>query len=285
MTLADKKLTESNKVIALLGVRSSMWIAIFSNGHRITHPVAIRGAILSYLDSHPKVNLINLAWVQNGIRFRLDYTTGQMYRGGTLIKLPICTAFRPRRFIATQTYAFTPSSSPDPSPNITLEPSPNNSELVCVQLGYRNTLVGSAYVDIVLKIFPDDTWEWVTTYSVDPILVSSVTGVKYWKIFYGDTTVITKRMMNFEDAPTENVQVILLFFASGHPAFPRARLHGHDFYWKDGDTWGFSNTDPSLVSGHVKTGSWVSDDIWQWILYATKRDYTADGYTNPSPEW
>lgn len=281
MTLANRIPEENNLPTSKFGTKvNSMWLAQMSDGHRITRDDYILSSINQYISSHPSVTLIVLSWIQNGIRWRLNYVDGTMWVGTERINWPQRLVFDPIRPLAFKSFAMTLSVSPSPSP------SPNSSQLRFVGLGLRITIVHDLYLDMYVAIYPDDTWSVeITTPAINPALVNAVSGVLYWKIFYDDATVITKQMMNFEDAPTENVQVIILFFGVNNPAYPRARIFSHDYYWKDGDLWGFSHTDINYTRGHVKTGSLVSNRLWKWIMYATKRDYTADGYTHPSPQW
>lgn len=244
------------------------WIATMLDGSCIIH----KDYIIQAINEHPS-ELMTLSWKQNtNHKFTLDFIQGFMTKNCKTISWPKKLPYKHDKVTikAGKRWEISP-----PSPS---------SKLNCVFLGvevdcggYTNTML--------LKIFEDNSWEWETVSSVSNLDAQCVTDVDYWKIYYSDATIITPSQMNWEDAPTDGVIVVLLFFKSPHPAAPRARLHGYDYYWKNGNVFGFSRSKPEYAQGSIKKGVWVSDEIWKWVNLTSRKDFVVDGYANPSPEW
>ncbi len=247
---------------------NNAWVAIMVDGSRIIR----ENYIVRAINEHPS-ELASLSWIQNSTRrFRLNFIQGNMSVDHRFTPWPKKLPYEQGKvnFKAGKRWAVSPSS---PSP-----------VLDCVFLGveidcggYTNTML--------MTILEDNSWKWEIVSSIPDIDAQCVTGVDYWKIYYNDATIITARQMNWEDAPSDNVLVVLLFFRKPHPAAPRARLHGYDYYWKNGNVFGFSRTNLNFAHGSIKNGVWVSDEIWQWANLVSRKDFVVNGYTNPSPEW
>lgn len=261
MTYPDsKKDTDMRKT-------NDRWVAIMVDGSRIVRENYITQAINNHSSE-----LASLTWIQQGRRYRLNFIHGHMSVDFQHVPWPKRLPYVQDNvtFKAGKRWASSPTS---PSPILN-----------CVFLGVEIDC-GGYTTTMLMTIFENGSWDWEFTSSVSDIDAQCVTGVNYWKIYYVDATIITARQMDWEDAPSDNVLVVLLFFRSPHPAAPRARLHGFNYYWKDGDTFGFSRISPDFARGNVKNGVWVSDEIWHWANLVSRKDFVVDGYTNPSPEW
>jgi len=253
---------------------TEFWLAVMDDGTIITRRDYIRQVIIN----HP-AHLLTLTWVQDGqMRCKLNFVNGFMSVNGIIAPWPLRLNYEDADFVAFKRWSTDLNTSPDPSPGL-------SPVLLFTGIGVDVQIVGGQRVKMFMAVKPDGTWKWVTDYAQDQALVNAVRGVAYWKIYYKDAIIRTARQGTWEDMPDEDVQVVLLFFKRGHPGYPRARLVTHDYYWKDGDLFGFSHTNSAYTRGTVKTGSFVSDVEWKWIKLTSKRDYVVHDYENPSPEW
>lgn len=253
---------------------TEFWLAVMDDGTIITRRDYIRQAI----ENH-SAQLLTLTWVQDEqTRYKLNFVNGFISVNGVIVPWPLRLNYEDVNLVAFKRWSADIGTSPDPSP----EPSPI---FLFTGIGVNVRIVGEQRVRMFMAVRPDGTWKWITDYVQEPTFINAARGVAYWKIYYKNAVIRTARQGTWEDMPSEDVQVVLLFFKEGHPAYPRARLVTHDYYWKDGNLFGFSHTDPAYTRGTVKTGSLVSNTEWRWIQMASKCDYRAHDYENPSPEW
>jgi hypothetical protein len=260
----------------------NMWLAIMDDGTRITRETGILGAI----NAHP-ANLVTLSWIQNGVRYMLDYTRGLMSIGGNRIPWPARVKYEDTKLVAFHRMKNEQqvSLSPSPSPLVSPSPSPED-ELLCAGLGVSVRIVGTQRVKRTLLIFPDGSWDWEVTYTHDNTLINAVSGVNYWKIYVNDDQkVYSSGRFDLSEVPDTNILAVLLFFKPNHPAAPRAVLTGFDYYWFDSELFGFSFNDPSFTRGIVKEGVLVSNELWRWVQFCFSRDYFAKDQEHPSPEF
>lgn len=102
------------------------------------------------------------------------------------------------------------------------------------------------------------------------------TTVRLWRIYYGDGSTFDSNDGTWEEAPSENVQIVSLYEATsdaqGRPT--RYVFSGSDYYFKDGDMFGDSFNDRTKVKGSVKYGLYLSDEDFDLIRISAFKDYS-----------
>lgn len=91
--------------------------------------------------------------------------------------------------------------------------------------------------------------------------------VVFWRIYYGNDEEWTSDDGPWTDAPTRDVQGVLLFRADG----AKRLLTGRDYYWHDPtavatERYGLTD-DLSTVQGDYVEGAWVNDQDWLVLYY------------------
>jgi len=102
-----------------------------------------------------------------------------------------------------------------------------------------------------------------------------------WKVWYGDESVVTSRESSWEQAPDQDVQVVMLYFdwkdSQGRPR--RQIFSGCDYYFCDGNwtvpsNWADSFTDFSVVKGICKYGKWMkTEEEYEVVRQKAFNDY------------
>lgn len=99
--------------------------------------------------------------------------------------------------------------------------------------------------------------------------------VRLWRIWYGDGSTFDSKAGLWEAAPSENVQVVMLYEnrndRQGRPC--RFVMSGKDYYFKDGDLFGVSFDDESKTRGIVKRGKWMTDEAFETIRVRAFEDF------------
>lgn len=97
-----------------------------------------------------------------------------------------------------------------------------------------------------------------------------------WKIFYGDGSTFSSKDGEWEDAPTTNIQVVMLYerWTDEQGRNKRRIMAGYDFYFKDGDTYGSYNLGDQ-VRLDAKTGEWISNKDFADVEKRAIDDYDA----------
>lgn len=103
-----------------------------------------------------------------------------------------------------------------------------------------------------------------------------------FKIWYGDNTTYTSKDGAWENAPSDNVQVVMIYFKAKDAMgrFTRLYSSGCDYYALDNQTGKFTSAfdDITKVSGHVLYGKFMNyqdlsvlekvafDDYGEWMI-------------------
>ena len=113
------------------------------------------------------------------------------------------------------------------------------------------------------------------TYKPEEQRKGAGTTVRAWRIYYGDFTTFDNKRGTWDDAPAENVQIVILFEGwdddLGRPR--RFMMSGDDYYYSDGTWFGSSFTDIAKAFGTVKFGKFISDADFNRILQTAEADY------------
>ena len=103
----------------------------------------------------------------------------------------------------------------------------------------------------------------------------SGTVLRQWRIYYGDGSNFDSNDGSWESAPSENVQLVVLYEgeddALGRPR--RFIFSGDDYYFKDGEIFGSSFNDIANTRGSVKFGKLLNDRRFAFIGARANRDY------------
>lgn len=105
-----------------------------------------------------------------------------------------------------------------------------------------------------------------------------------WKIWYSNTT-FDSTQGSWEDAPTDDVQVVMVFFDEYDPHGRPTRLvmKGCDYYGFDGQEFTCDYNDITKVKGVIKNG-WYTD--WDTLMVLEKEsfdDYGEGWLISPPP--
>jgi len=88
-----------------------------------------------------------------------------------------------------------------------------------------------------------------------------------FRVYYGDNIVASSQHAKWEDMPSDNVQVVVLFdertWAGGNYC---TLLHSHDYYWKLGEFWGQTNRPVEIPLGAAaKRGKLLDKADWMAV--------------------
>lgn len=100
-------------------------------------------------------------------------------------------------------------------------------------------------------------------YQEDPFVI-------YWRIYYGDYTNWSSSDGSWQDAPDDDVQIVVLWRMDTATRM----MSGADYYWCDPlhkDPFGRTN-DHGETHGDLKTGKWVSDEDFDTIRLIATND-------------
>lgn len=100
--------------------------------------------------------------------------------------------------------------------------------------------------------------------------------VRGWKLFYGDGRTFSSNDGTWDDAPAQDVQIVVVYEmkidGQGRPT--RIVFSGCDYYFKDGDVFGQSFDDVSLVRGVVKYGKLMNTEAaFNKLMNVAMEDY------------
>ena len=100
--------------------------------------------------------------------------------------------------------------------------------------------------------------------------------VRLWRIWYGNGTTFDSNDGTWEEAPSDNVQVVILYEdwndLQGRPR--RFVMSGSDYYFKDEDLFGHSFDDETKTRGTVKRGKWLTDEAYEAIRLKAMEEYS-----------
>ena len=101
--------------------------------------------------------------------------------------------------------------------------------------------------------------------------------LRQWRIYYGDGTTFDSNDGSWEGAPSENVQLVILYEGENDNTIPprprRFIFSGDDYYFKDGEIFGSSFDDITKVRGSIKFGKFLSDDDFSRIRLKAEVDF------------
>jgi len=95
-----------------------------------------------------------------------------------------------------------------------------------------------------------------------------------WKIWYGDGSGVSSKDVAWEEAPDQDVQIVMLYYRrlDGMGRHCRRVMSGADYYWKDGEEFDETN-DWGEVRGSVKYGKWTDEANYNRLREITLHDY------------
>lgn len=93
-------------------------------------------------------------------------------------------------------------------------------------------------------------------------MTGSLTGISHWRIYYGDGSMFSSAEGSWSEAPDYDVQVVVLFTAdqTANGSHYKTIVSMVDYYWKDGDAFGYSFDDRRVCKGAIKYGAWLSNE-------------------------
>lgn len=94
--------------------------------------------------------------------------------------------------------------------------------------------------------------------------------LSHWKIWYGSGGTASSRDTTWEEAPSVDVQIVMVYYQETYGAglYYRDIFHGCDFWWFDGQQFGITDDRAEAESkGSVKEGRLLPDNEWA-DLYA-----------------
>jgi len=98
-----------------------------------------------------------------------------------------------------------------------------------------------------------------------------------WKLYYGDGTVVCSMQAYWSEAPSHNIQVLIVFFQETYRIHRdgdwyednyRDLYFGHDYFWQFGN--GRANDVPE--DAEVKIGKELPQDEWRLLYNQAQRD-------------
>jgi len=105
--------------------------------------------------------------------------------------------------------------------------------------------------------------------------MDKIQNTNQWKIYYSDGSTFSSNNGTWEEAPDQDVQVVILYYPRkdrlGRPT--RSLMSGADYYFRTSHGFSKSFDDFSLVIGVVKFGKWTTDENFESILEKAINDY------------
>jgi hypothetical protein len=98
-----------------------------------------------------------------------------------------------------------------------------------------------------------------------------------WKLYYGDGLVLSSKQSTWADAPSDNVQVLIVYFAETYKIHRdgewqeenyRDMYFGYDYFWQ----YGNGQTAQVLDGAEVKLGKELPQDEWRAIYNQAWQD-------------
>jgi hypothetical protein len=102
-----------------------------------------------------------------------------------------------------------------------------------------------------------------------------------WKLYYGDGLVVSSLQSSWADAPSDNIQLLIVFYAETYKIHRDGqwhvenyvdRYHGYDYYWKLGDQFGNTQAREVPFGAEVKLGREVDQPEWRAIYNRALQD-------------
>ncbi len=99
-----------------------------------------------------------------------------------------------------------------------------------------------------------------------------------WRIYYGDGTVVDSRSMDWDDAPSDDVQVVVVFMDATYSNHGQIRnyrqiLHTYDYFWKLDDEFGCSQAYGVPERAQIKEGRMTTKENFLAIYNRANNDY------------
>src|SRR5438094_10424067 len=95
-----------------------------------------------------------------------------------------------------------------------------------------------------------------------------------WKLYYGDGTTVSSPQSSWAEAPSDNIQLLIVFYAETYKIHRNGewheenyvdRYHNYDYYWKLGDQYGNSQAAEVPEGAEVKLGREIEKEQWMAI--------------------